>query len=156
MTKLDGIRIIEIPKFKAISSGFGKPDNIFGTFCDRLDMKLVKSVPPCDAPDLAWFEGDEAIWIWAANDWVTTADAAPHELMEFEGGIYAVGVADEWEPADCGAVYHHIANWIENNEHFEIDDRPGHRVMFHRIGCGEVQKALGMAQQEIFVPVKIR
>jgi len=152
--RLNGIRIIEIPKFKAISSGYGTPDHVFGAF--HVDERLIQASYPYCAPDLAWFEDDKAIWIWAANAWVTEADAAPHELIEFEGGIYVVGVADELVGADCGEVYRHITSWIENSENFTLDDRPGHRVMFHRIGCGDIEKALGMAQQEIFVPVKIR
>ena len=143
MSKLNGIRVFEIPKFKAISSGLDTPDNVFGGFL--VDEKLVKTTPPYDAPDLAWFEGDKVNWIWVANDWVTEKDAAPHEFIEFEGGVYVVGVADENEPGDCGEVYEHIIKWIESNENFEPDDRHGRGVLFHRIGCGDVQKALGMA-----------
>ncbi|WIV10565.1 hypothetical protein [Proteiniborus sp. MB09-C3] len=40
-------------------------------------------------------------------------------------------------------VYNHILKWIESNENFDLDDRYGHRIMFHRIGCDDVQKALG-------------
>lgn len=160
MSKLDGVRIFEIPKFKAISSGFDTHDNVFGKFQSCLKRfksdNMIKNVPPYDAPDLAMFEGDQVNWFWAVEDWVTQADIAPYELTEFEGGIYVVGVADEHEPSDCGEVYNHILKWIENNGKFELDDRPGHRVMCHRIGCGNIEKALGMAQQEIFVPVKIR
>lgn len=161
MGKLNGIRIFEIPKFKAMSSGFDTHENVFGKFGEfqralqKLQPNIIKSSPPYDAPDLAMFEGDKVNWFWAVEDWVTKADIAPYELTEFEGGIYVVGVADEHELADCGEVYNHIIKWIESNEKFKLDDRPGHRVMCHRIGCNEIEKALGMAQQEIFVPVKL-
>jgi len=154
MGKLNGLRVMEIPAFRAISSGFGNPDDIFGN--NHVDFKFVKQAPPYDAPDLAWFEGDEAIWIWAAKDDLTEEDIAPNKFIDFDGGIYVVGVADENEPKDCGDVYTQIMEFIINSENFELNDYPGHRVLFHRIGCDEVQKALGMAQQEIFVPVKIR
>jgi hypothetical protein len=49
-----------------------------------------------------------------------------------------------------------MLKWIENSGVLESDDRPGHRGMGHRVGCGEIQKALGMAQQEIFLPVKFK
>ena len=159
MRKLDGVRVFEIPKFKALSTGLGTHDNIFGKFQADLKKfqsnKMIKNAPPYDAPDLAMFEEDKVNWFWAVEDWVTETDVAPYELTEFEGGIYVVGVADEHEPSDCGEVYNHILKWIENAANFELDDRPGHRVMCHRIGCDDVEKALGMAQQEIFVPVKI-
>ena len=124
MGKLNGVRVFEIQKFKAISSGLDTPENVYG----------------------------KVNWIWAAESWVTVADAAPHELIEFAGGIYVVGVADENEPEDCGAVYQQIVDWIEQSENFVLDDKP---VLFHRIGCGEIEKVLGMAQQEMFVPVKL-
>ena len=60
------------------------------------------------------------------------------------------------EQADCGEVYNHIVKWINHNGSFELDDHPEHRVMCHRIGCDEIQKVLGIAQQEIFVPIKIK
>ena len=159
MSKLNGVRVFEIPKFKAISTGFGTHENVFGKFQTDLRKfqarKMIKSNPPYDAPDLAMFEEDMVNWFWATEDWVTESDVAPYELTEFEGGIYVVGVADEHEPSDCGEVYSHIIKWIEDSEKFELDDRSGHRVMCHRIGGGDIEKALGMAQQEIFVPVKI-
>ena len=45
---------------------------------------------------------------------------------------------------------------IETSDAFESDDRPGYRCLFHRIGCGAIQEALGMAQQEIFLPIKLK
>ncbi len=160
--KLGGVRIFKIPKFKAMCSGFDTGENVFGKFgpfqrgLQELKPNVIKFSPPYDAPDLAMFEGDKVNWFWAVEDWVTEADVVPYHLTEFEGGIYAVGVADENEPADCGEVYNHIVKWINHNGSFELDDHPGHRVMCHRIGCDEIQKALGMAQQEIFVPIKIK
>ena len=154
MTKLDGVRIIEIPKFKAISSELDSPDVIFGSF--QVDGKLVKSAPPYDAPDLAIFVGDKVRWIWAANDWVSAEDAMPHDLIEFEGGIFAIGTADENETSDCGSVYNHIIEWINANGKFMFDDNSDRHVMCHRIGCNEVEKILGIAQQEIFVPIKVK
>jgi len=162
MSKLNGVRIFEIPKFKAMCSGFDTHENVFGKFgkfqraLQELQPNIIKSTPPYDAPDLAMFEDDKVNWFWAVENFVSEADVAPYHLTEFEGGIYVVGVADENEPADCGEVYNHIIKWIKDNENFELDDRPGHRVMCHRIGCNAVQEALDMAQQEIFVPVKIR
>ena len=162
ISKLNGVRVFEIPKFKAMSSGFDTHENVFGKFgpfqrgLQEIKPNMFKFSPPYDAPDLAMFEDDKVNWFWAVEDWVTEADVAPYNLTEFEGGIYAVGVADENDLSDCGTVYNHIVKWVEEKENFELDDRPGHRVMCHRIGCDEIQKALGMAQQEIFVPIKIK
>lgn len=49
-----------------------------------------------------------------------------------------------------------MVSCIAQMEHFELDERPGYGVMCHRIGTGAVEEALGMAQQEIFVPVKLK
>lgn len=162
MGKLGGIRITKIPKFKAISSGLLTGDELFGKggFCDWLDeeksKKMVKNTAPYESPDFMWHEDGKSVWIWAAQDWVTETDVAPYELIEFEGGIYIVGVADENDKADRHAVNNEIRKWVEDSGVFEFDIRPGHRGMGHRIGCDAIEETIGMAQQEIFWPIKLR
>ena len=159
MSKLAGIRVIEIPKFRAVSSGLDTFDGIFAEngFEKWLlgeHKKIIKKT--YEAPDFMWHEGDKNVWIWAVEDWVTEADTSPYELIEFEGGIYVSAVADEKDDVDCGEVYNNLLQWIKNNNVFESDDRPGHRIIFHRIGTGEIEKAIGIAQQEMFLPIKIK
>ena len=159
MSKLQNIRIIEIPKFRAVSSGLKTFDELFsengfGNWIE-LNGKIIKNIIYA-APDFMWHEGEKNVWIYAVEDWVTEKDAAPYEIIEFEGGIYAAVTADENDNDDCGEVYYGALKWIENNGVFESDDKPGNRCIFHRVGCGAIQEALGMAQQEMFLPIKLR
>ena len=116
MSKLAGVRVIEIPKFKAVSSGLDTFDNLFGEngFDNWLGKhkKIIKNLIIYEGVDFMWHEGDKNIWIWAVEDWVTEADTSPYELIEFEGGMYVAGVADENDGTDCGEVYNNLLQWI--------------------------------------------
>ena len=160
MSKLNGVRIIEIPKFRAVSSGFATFDEIFseGGFDKWMQahMKFAKMSIYGHAYDFMWHEGNKSIWIWAVEDWVTEANTAPYEIIEYEGGMFVVATADENSGADLSEVTGNMAKWIEDSGVLERDERPGHRGMGHMVGSGAIQNALGIAQQEIFFPVRLR
>ena len=154
--KLNGLRIIEIPDFRAVSSGSQPFDKLFGEgeFDKWMNANdhLRRDCFYADA-DFMWHEQDGyATWIWAVKDNVTAADCAPYELIEFKGGMYAVATADENDGADLSEVYNGMTKWIENSGVFEMDGPPRYG-MGHMVGVG-LTKALGWAQQEIFLPIK--
>ena len=163
MSKLNGVRIIEIPPFRAVSSGqhtFGK---LFGEggFDQWIGehKRIIKMSVYGHAYDFMWHEEDNAdktVWIWAVNDDVTEADAAPYELIEYEGGMFVVATMDENDAKDRAAVTRLMVKWINKSGVFALDERPGHRGMGHMVGCGAIQQALGIAQQEVFLPVKFK
>ena len=161
MGKLNGLRIVEIPKFKAIQFGPASNDEIFGGGNPQIaiwmqkNKYMLKTGVMYEHTEFAWHVEDKTIWIWAVEDWVTEKDTAPFALVEFEGGIYVVGVADENDEEDRGAVGNQMAKWIEDSEVFERDE-PGHLGMGNRIGGGLIEETLGMAQQEIFFRVRVR
>jgi len=163
-TKLQGVRVIEIPPFRAVSSGQRTWDELFGegsSFDQWIGahQQLIKNVAPYDAADFLLHEEDDinqSVWIWAVKDGVTEADVAPYELIEYEGGMFAVATADENDEKDLNKVVSGMLEWIKKSGVFERDERPGHRGMGHMVGCGAIQKALGIAQQEIFLPVKLK
>lgn len=160
MGKLNGVRVIEIPKFRAVSSGLATfdeifmDDNGFGKWIET-NSKIVKNLIYA-SPDFMWHEDDKSIWIWAIEDWVTEKDTAPYDIIDFEGGMYVVATGDENDREDLSGVVGSMVEWINNSDVFKMDDRPGHRGMGHMVGCGRIQDALGIAQQEVFLPVKFR
>ncbi|MCL2463220.1 MAG: hypothetical protein FWF44_11185 [Defluviitaleaceae bacterium] len=163
MSKLSGVRVVEIPPFKAVTSGPDTFGHIFakGGFGDWPGGhgSLIKNIAPYESPDFMWHEQDDvnkSVWIWAVYDWVTEADTAPYKLIDYEGGIFVAATADENDGGDINEVVGGMLEWIAAHDCFERDERPGHRGMGHRIGCGRIQQALGMAQQEIFLPVKLK
>lgn len=80
MSKLQNMRIIEIPKFRAVSSGPSSFDELFGE--DGFDRwigahsHLLKDlIYAC--PDFMWHEDNDirqTVWIWAVREDVTEAD----------------------------------------------------------------------------------
>lgn len=159
MSKLQNMRVIEIPGFRAVSSGYDTFDSIFGEngFGKWLDRHgdLIKDLLYA-SPDFMWHEGDTSIWIWAVRDGVTAEDTVPYDIIDFEGGMYLVATADENDSDDLNETVGCMMQWIADSPVFESDDRPGHRGMCHMVGCGAIQEAFGVAQQEIFLPVKRR
>lgn len=158
LKKAPEVRIIQLNKFKAFSSGLDTIDNVMGTFQDWQEEHnhLVKKMM-YGAPDFLWFEEDmKAVWIWAVEDWVTEKDTAPYELIEFEGGLYAVVMSVDGDDDIGGKVYAGINKWLETSG-FELDERPGHRTMCHMVNpTDEIKDALGYHQLDIYVPIKIR
>jgi len=162
MTKLQNMRVIEIPAFRAVSSGPDTFANIFGKggFDQWIGAHGHFLRDHFYAhPDFMWHEEDnidKSVWIWAIQDGVTKEDCAPYEIITFEGGIYLVATGNEDDPRDLGRTYKGMMKWIKKSKVFESDHRPGHYGMCHMTGCGAIQQALGFAQQEIFLPVKFK
>lgn len=160
MSRLNGARVIEMPPFRAVSSGYDTFDRIFAP--DGFNKwigdhgSMIKQSIYGHAYDFMWHEDDKTVWIWAVEDGVNAADTAPYELLDFEGGMYVVATANEDDSDDLWEVTSTMAKWIADSGVFEDDSRPGHRGMGHMVGCGAIQKALGFGQQEIFFPVKFR
>jgi len=162
MTKLQNMRVIEIPPFRAVSSGPDTFANIFGE--GGFDQWMQAHGHLCRDmlyahPDFMWHEEDDidkSVWIWAIKDDVTEEDCAPYEIITFEGGMYLVATANEDDPKDLGKTYKGMMKWIKKSKVFDSDHRPGRYGMCHMTGCGAIQQALGFAQQEIFLPVKFK
>jgi len=158
---LANVRIVEIPKFRAVSSGYVEHEKIFDVLGEWMfnpanSNKLKKSLY-C-AVDFMWHENDKTIWIAPIEDWVTEADVAPHEIIEFEGGLYVVSTANENDPDDRKHVGSDMVKWVEESGVFEMDFRPSHVGMAVPIPSKSdiINKTLGYEQQEIFYPIKLR
>ena len=162
MIKLQNMRVIEIPPFRAVSSGPDTFTNIFGE--GGFDQWMQAHGYLCKDmgyahPDFMWHEEDnidKSVWIWAIKDDVKEEDCAPYEIITFEGGMYLVATGNEDDPKDLGRTVKGMVKWINKSGIFERDERSGHRGMCHMTGCGAIQQALGFAQQEIFLPIKLK
>ena len=162
MTKLQNMRVIEIPPFRAVSSGPDTFANIFGEggFDKWLGSHghLFKDILYAH-PDFMWHEEDDSdktVWIWAVKDDVTEEETAPYGIIEFEGGMYLVATGNEDDSKDLGRTYKGMMKWIKKSKAFASGHRPGRYGMCHMTGCGAIQQALGFAQQEIFLPLKFK
>lgn len=159
MSKLHNMRAIEIPRFRAVSSGFKTFDEIFGengfgqwTGTHRYVIRdLIYA-----SPDFMWHEGDKNVWIWAINDNVTEADTEPYEIVEFEGGMFLVATGDENDNDDLNETVNCMMKWIEQSDVFEYGDFPKSGMCHMPNGGGAIDKVLDIAQQEIFLPLKFK
>jgi len=161
MKKIPEVRIIQVSPFRAFSSGLDTLDKVFGPFWkwQREHIDLAQKTM-FGYPNFIGFENvaDEthAVWFWGVKDWVTKADTAPYELIDFEGGLYAVAMSVDGDDDICYRVYDGIKKWLETSE-FESDERPGHSPLCHMVNpTEEIKRALGYDQLDIYVPIKIR
>jgi len=178
LKKLQEVRIVEVQPFKAIISGFGAIfdpegsgtifDKVFGsmmpskkhlfkkpfiagepvffqTYCPHFYNKW-----PCEDCHKV-FKGQ---FIFAVEDSVKETDAAPYELINFEGGLFAVTTVISEDEESYESSKNCTNNWLETSA-FDIDYASGRLKMSTMINSNENVKAvLGFAQEDIYVPVK--
>ena len=171
------MRGIEIKKFRAVSSGLKTMEGIFGEngFCSWAENHghlLIEHI--YEPVSLLWhdfisfnreshtFYGHEAFvgglntLIFAIKDDVTAADVAPYEIIEFPGGIYLVATGDENDSEDLDETVGCMLTWIKNSEIYEFGDFPESGMCNMPNPDGAFDKTLGIAQQQIYLPLKLR
>lgn len=83
-------------------------------------------------------------------------DISARALRYYEDMGLITSVRSEEDDDINGRVYAGIINWLENSG-FELDDRPGHRILCHMVNpTDEIKDALGYHQLDIYVPIKVR
>ena len=163
MSKLQNMRCVEIPGFRAVSSGphtlqelFDSPDG----FQAGVDAhKALLKAPLYEPLDFLWHEHrdiNQSVWALPVKDEVTAADVAPYELITFPGGMFLVGTGDESDGDDLNETIDCMMRWIENSEVFEYGDFPQSGMCNMPNPDGAIDKALGISQQQIFLPLKLR
>jgi hypothetical protein len=163
MSKLHNMRAIEIPAFRAVSSGENTLSGLFGpgdSFSAWVDShKSLFKRHIFEPQDFLWHEDqdiDRSVWILAINDGVTASDTAPYEIIEFPGGMFLVATADESDGDDLEETVGGMFAWINGSEVFEYGDFPKSGMCNMPNPDGAIDKALGIAQQQIFLPLKFR
>ena len=134
---MEGIRIIELPKCKMVSSGYaddgnpfaegGKLDS-FSIWFSSMDAGRTDKFFP---RDFMWFDREKQrlVWYYALTDGIT--DTGGFDVVDSEGGLYAAHISKDGDDADGERVYAGIKKWIAESECFELDERPGHYDVFH-------------------------
>lgn len=152
-------KVISLPPFKAVSSGVDRevdfsPEGILGKF----DQFFSKHKPrPEDAfrpRDFLYYDPIQQgfVWIYALTDDVVNEG---FDEFDFDGGHYLTFVYIDGDEKEGESLRKKALEWIEDSEHFELDERPDHYTMGHIINPPEVIKAQGYAQMETFIPIKL-
>ena len=174
MSKLNNMRGIEIPKFRAVSSSLKTHEELFGdngfnSWIEQHGHLLKEHI--YEPTSFLWHEGiafDRAsqafsmgenimnTLIYAIKDDVTEADVAPYEITEFPGGIFLVATGDESDNDDLEKTIGCMLTWIRNSDVFEYGDFPESGMCNMPNPDGAFDTALGIAQQQIYLPLKPR
>jgi hypothetical protein len=166
MSILKNMRVIRIPPFRAVTSGTKTFDELFAPdgfaqWCES-HMELIRDLI-YEPSDFLWHEGaretyghGQNVWIWALNDGVTAADTAPYEITEFPGGIFLAATCNENDPADLEETVSCMLEWISESPVFEYGDFPRSGMCNMPAGDEAIDQALGVSQQQIFLPLKYR
>lgn len=163
MSKMQNMRAIEIPRFRAVSSGARPLGEIFGP--ESSFLSWVKSHAHLlrkhiyEPEDFVWHENkdvNQTVWALAVHDEVTEADTAPYEIIEFQGGMFLVATADENDNGDLNETVDCMVEWIDHSDVFEMGDYPISGMCNMPNADGAIDKALGIAQQQIYLPLKLR
>ena len=159
MSKLKNMRVMEIPKFRAVSSGPQTLDDIFGAggfdeWCGAHKKLLREAL--YEPLDFLWHENNDinrTVLAKALKDGVTAEDTAPWEIINFPGGIFLAATADETSMDDINETVSGMLEWIQSSGVFEYGDFP-ESGMCNMPGNQKIDDALGIAQQQIFLPLK--
>jgi hypothetical protein len=166
MSKLKNMRGIEIKKFRAVSSGLKTLNELFGEdgfhmWVSRNRHLLAEHM--YEPTDLLWHNDEKISWdsglntyIIAIRDGVTEADVAPYEIFEFPGGMFLVATGDEKDNADLEETIGCMMTWIKDSTIFEYGDFPKSGMCNMPNADGAFDAALGIAQQQIYLPLKLR
>ena len=166
MSKLQNMRGIEIQPFRAVSSGAKTLEELFGengfTQWEQTHRHLLKD-HPYEPTAFLWHEDAHITWdsgrnifILAIKDDVTAADVAPYEIFDFPGGMFLVATGDEKDNDDLNETINCMMTWIQNSDVFEYGDFPKSGMCNMPNPDGVFDKVLGIAQQQIYLPLKFR
>ncbi|MCL2406030.1 MAG: MerR family transcriptional regulator [Defluviitaleaceae bacterium] len=158
----ESVLVVNLPKCKAVTSGWQWWDDLFkkGSFDDWLKANphLQKEAFGGNAvycvDKQANFHYDKACMNVTVHDNTTAADAAPYELIDFEGGLYAA-LHYPMGSQYCDDMYNIITRWLEDTG-FEYD-KTRHMVSQEIYGAfKEIEKGLGCHQLQRHVPIRLR
>lgn len=154
--KIPDVMIVRIPKFRAVTSRCGEWDE-WGKLMswawneDRKDF--FKDVI-FECSDFLIRINNKFKYIMAIKDNITESDTDPFDIIEFEGGLYALAVSVDGDDESIQKVENKILQWIENTN-FKYDESRG--VMGHMTYCDdEIKKGLGYEQLQRYVPIKLK
>lgn len=162
MSKMRNMRGIEIPRFRAVSSGPQTLEQLFGensgfaAWLNSHENLLKHGI--YEPKDFLWHESkdvNQSVWIMAIEDYVTEADTAPYKIIDFPGGMFLVATADENDPEDLNETVNDMMDWIRCSQVFAYGDFPASGMCNMPNPGGKLSKALGIAQQQIFLPLKL-
>ncbi len=154
LDKRPDVRLVELPACRMVASGAeqGHSHERFDKMWGKLDARRKDRFFP---RDFMWHDNEKdcSVWWYAVEDWVTEADTEGFGFVNFEGGLYATAIVQDFDINEVIRAYNGIKEWVEKHNNIELDERPGHYVMFH-VTTPDTYSLLGYRQVEYFFPIK--
>ncbi len=157
------ILIVEMPPCRMVTSGMitGQTDSDDeSSRFNAMWMRLVSSIADKINPrDFMYYDEKKQknVWLFMLEDWMTEADTEGFEIITFDGGLFAVALADSWEFSEYDRVYKGIVEWLTHQEYLELDKSPNRHMLYHFAGPhSEKMKELNYGKVRYFVPIQIK
>lgn len=150
-------RINDLPPCKAVASGWKEE---FGGVLDFMEAWISgdEAGSPFISPDFLCFN-EPMSFLWLKLLPNEKVDTKGFEMVDFLGGLYVSAIAIDDDIDDLLKTIDNLINWINGQDNFELDFRPGRYRMTRRFTSDEssevIEKALGYGQLEVFIPIKI-
>lgn len=156
------VRIIELPKVKAVYSGpltdgekFGKFLNWFSKYHESLSCELFPR-------DFMWY--NERIgareWFYALPQGANCEEITDFEIVDLPHGLFAVAAcmdADLDEAADWMKTYEELKAWADGNGRFRLYQNTEGKVerypMFHIVSPGRLYPQ-GISIEDLYFPIE--
>lgn len=153
-------RIISLPAFKAATSSVDSnfdfsPSGILGKFNDYFSSIEPSARDSFLPRDFLYFDEQQQglVWIWALTE---EMDHGGNDIIDFEGGYYLTYSYKDGDEEENGRLYNEALQYIDLLESLELDIRPNHYAMGHIITPPEVITALGWAQMQTYIPIRLK
>lgn len=131
-SKIPDVMIVRIPGFRAVTSGRGSFEELFGGDFEPWQEAHNYLFQPVifDAADFLCEKDGIVQWIWALKEDVTETDVSPYDIVEFPGGLYAVAVSVDGDGESNDRVRKKMERWLEGTNFVMDKDREmmGHMI----------------------------
>lgn len=153
-------RIVHLPPFTAATSGadcdmdFSESGKL-GKFNKYFSSVKIQPRDDFSPRDFLFFNKDKGgfEWWWALTDDISDGG---FEHIRFDGGYYLTYFYKDGDGEENDRLYSAAMKFIADSEIFELDERPNHYAMGHIISDDALIGAMGFAQMETFIPVKLK
>jgi hypothetical protein len=163
---MEKVKIIRIPAGKMIKTPeFEIPEDEFFRIMKQLWVNVVDRHTDVFPRDFMPFNDDTGknYWLYSILGIdVGKFDISGFEIIDFEGGYYATAIAidpDNNEESLPNTIQE-VKDWVNQSKCFELDfDMKRIRCFMSQMVVAdddELKNAMGYAQMEIFIPIKIK
>lgn len=156
--KTPDVRVVRLPKCKVATSG--EPDNTYTRVWDFAnwwsDYNRKRRAVYYEPLDFL-YSNNGFVWLYMVENDATSEDCGGYDIIDFDGGLYAVHNSIDADGESHGLVNKKIENWIKDRTKFEIDlSRPSMGHMLNGDEDADIKEGLGFNQMELFIPIKLK